>query len=85
MAKLFGEDMIYKDYDEFSYYLIPKSELKDFWEYNKKFVETFKGIVYGWSVKLSNLLINKFSKKDTDLIPIIRLTKPPNKTYKIMK
>ena len=83
--ELLGEDMIYKDYDEFSYYLIPKSELKDFWEYNKKFVETFKGIVYGWSVKLSNLLINKFSKKDTDLIPIIRLTKPPNKTYKIME
>ena len=67
--KIFGEDMIYKDYDEFSNYLIPKSELKDFWEYNKTFIETFKGIVYGWSVKLSNLINNKFSKNDPDINP----------------
>ena len=80
--ELFGEDMIYKDNDELSNYLISKSDLNEFWEYNKTFVETFKGIVNGWGVKLSNLLINKFSKNDPDLIPIIRLTKPPNKTYK---
>ena len=67
--KIFGEDMIYKDYDEFSNYLIPKSELKDFWEYNKTFIETFKGIIYGWSVKLSNLINNKFSKNDPDINP----------------
>ncbi len=79
---IFGDDMIYKDYDEFTKYLIDKSDLSEFWDFNKKFVETYQEFIYGWGVKLSNLIINKFAQNDPDLKPRKRLKKPPNKTIK---
>ena len=79
---IFGDDMIYKDYDEFTKYLINKSDLSEFWDFNKKFVETYQQFIYGWGVKLSNLIINKFAQNDPDLKPRKRLKRPPNKTIK---
>ena len=79
---IFGDDMIYKDYDEFTKYLINKSDLSEFWDFNKKFVETYQQLIYGWGVKLSNLIINKFAQNDPDLKPRKRLKRPPNKTIK---
>ena len=79
---IFGDDMIYKDYDEFTKYLIDKSDLSEFWDFNKKFVETYQEFIYGWGVKLSNLIINKFAQKDPDLKPRKRLKRPPDKTIK---
>ena len=74
--------MIYKDYDEFTKYLINKSDLSEFWDFDTKFIETYQEFIYGWGVKLSNLIINKFAQKDPDLKPRKRLKRPPNKTIK---
>ena len=79
---IFGDDMIYKDYDEFTKYLINKSDLSEFWDFDTKFIETYQEFIYGWGVKLSNLIINKFAQKDPDLKPRKRLKRPPNKTIK---
>ena len=79
---IFGDDMIYKDYDEFTKYLINKSDLSEFWDFDTKFIETYQEFIYGWGVKLSNLIINKFAQNDPDLKPRKRLKKPPNKTIK---
>ena len=79
---IFGDDMIYKDYDEFTKYLINKSDLSEFWDFDTKFIETYQEFIYGWGVKLSNLIINKFAQNDPDLKPRKRLKRPPNKTIK---
>ena len=79
---IFGDDMIYKDYDEFTKYLINKSDLSEFWDFDTKFIETYQEFIYGWGVKLSNLIINKFAQKDPDLKPRKRLKRPPDKTIK---
>jgi len=76
---IFGDDMIYKDYDEFTKYLINKSDLSEFWDFDTKFIETYQEFIYGWGVKLSNLIINKFAQKDPDLKPRKRLKRPPTK------
>ena len=73
---IFGDDMVYKDKDEFIVNLIPYSDISKFWDLNKDFVENYKKFIYGWAVNLCNLIKKKYAKKDPDLKPRKKLKKP---------
>ena len=73
---IFGEDMIYKDKDEFTKNLIPYDEINQFWDLNKDFVENYKKLIYGWAVNLCAIIKEKYAKNDPDLKPRKRLKKP---------
>ena len=74
------EDMIYKDKDEVTKYLIPYEEISEFWELNKDFVENYKKLIHGWALHFCQIIKGKYAESDPDLKPRKRMKKPPNKT-----
>ena len=77
---IFGEDMIYKDKDEVTKYLIPYEEISEFWELNKDFVENYKKLIHGWATHFCQIIKGKYAENDPDLKPRKRMKKPPIKT-----
>ena len=66
----------FKDYDEFSDYLVPESTITEFWYLNPQFVDMFKNYVYSWATKLGKLIRLKYEKSDTNLLPKRGVKKP---------
>ena len=77
---LFNNNMVFRDEDEFSDYLIPESSITEFWTLNAQFVEQFKNYVYSWACRLGKLIRLKYQKSDPNLQPRKRLERPPDKT-----
>ena len=82
---IFGIDMTFLDnenVDEYAEFLIPESEIADFWDLNEAFVATFKNFVFGWACKLAKSVKVKFSRVDPNLEPKPRMPRPKDKTVK---
>ena len=77
---IFNNNMVFRDEDEFSDYLIPESSITEFWTLNSQFVETFKNYVYSWACRLGKLIRLKYQKSDPNLLPRRNLDRPPDKT-----
>ena len=77
---IFNNNMVFRDEDEFSDYLIPESSITEFWTLNAQFVETFKNYVYSWACRLGKLIRLKYQKSDPNLLPRRNLERPPDKT-----
>ena len=77
---IFNNNMVFRDEDEFSDYLIPESSITEFWTLNSQFVETFKNYVYSWACRLGKLIRLKYQKSDPNLLPKRNLDRPPDKT-----
>ena len=73
----------FKDYDEFSDYLVPESTITEFWNMNPQFVDMFKNYVYSWATRLGKLIRLKYEKSDTNLLPKRGLQKPQIRTANI--
>ena len=78
---LISNDMVFKDEDEFAFYLIPKRSITKFWSLNANFVETFKNYVYSWACRLGKLINSKYQKKDKNFLPKKKLEKPKDRLY----
>ena len=60
-------------------------KVREFWNINGTFVDTFKNFVYAWARKLAKLIRLKYQKNDVNLLPKRVLKRPDDKTvsYKI--
>ena len=84
-ADIFNVDMNFLEgetADEYAEFLVPESEINDFWELNEGFVNTYKDFVFSWACKLAKSVKTKFSKVDPDLEPKRRKSKPMDRTVK---
>ena len=70
------------DEDEYSLYFIKEEDIEAFFDTNEEFVETCKNNIFIWSLKLSKLIKDKFSRKDPYLLPIKQIAKPEDKIFK---
>ena len=77
---IFNNNMVFRDEDEFSDYLIDESSITEFWTLNSEFVETYKNYVYSWACRLGKLIRLKYQKSDPNLLPRRNLERPPDKT-----
>ena len=68
--------------DEYGKYFLDEEEIEVFFDTNSVFVETFKNNIFIWSLKLSQLIKDKFARKDPYLLPKKSMTKPEDKIYK---
>lgn len=80
---IFNNNMEFRDEDEFADYLVPESQITEFWNINSEFVETYKNYVYAWACRLGKLIRLKYQKTDPNLQPRKGLERPPDKTAKI--
>ena len=80
-----NNNMVFMDNDEFAPYLVPESQITEFWNINGTFVDTFKNFVYAWARKLAKLIRLKYQKNDVNLLPKRVLKRPDDKSvsYKI--
>ena len=63
-------------------YFIKEEDIEAFFDTNEEFVETCKNNIFIWSLKLSKLIKDKFSRKDPYLLPIKQIAKPEDKIFK---
>ena len=68
--------------DEYAKYFLNEEEIEVFFDTNTVFVETFQNNIFIWSMKLSRLIKDKFSRNDPYLLPIKQIAKPEDKIYK---
>ena len=82
---IFNCDMVFlegENMDEYAEFLIPETDISEFWTLHEAFIETYKNFVYAWACKLAKMIKMKFSKTDPNLLPRKRLQAPKDKTVK---
>ena len=77
------DNNVFKHEDEYSEFLIPESNITEFWNLNPEFIETFKNNVYSWACRLGKLIRLICQKDDKDLFPRQKLEKPKDRTKRL--
>ena len=79
---IFTQNLMLQDTDnedEYSEYLVNENDISEFWNINRKFVETYKNFILAWSQKLAKAIKLKFEKEFPNPLPWVRLEQPPIK------